>query len=107
MIDAAMGARDGVFCFCPITGDIDGEFSVVTGFNYLGELPPEYMSFVAVIHEDGSDAMERFYTEHRKAIDKVVAEQQIRNRISEQRASNTTAAQKRFKSSNAVKTISK
>ena len=39
VIDASMGARDGLFTFCPIEGDVNGEFSVVTGMNFIGSPP--------------------------------------------------------------------
>ena len=79
VIDASMRVRDEAFCFCPIEGDIDGEFSVVTGFNYLGKLPPEYLSFVAVIHEDGPEAAERFCIKYKEALDRIRVCQRDRN----------------------------
>lgn len=47
VLDAEI-SNDGVFTFCPIEGDIDGEFVVVTGMNFVG-LPPKGMKMVAVV----------------------------------------------------------
>lgn len=68
VIDASMPVRGGMFNFCPIEGDIDGEFCVVTGMNYLSASPPAGLEFVAVIHPDGQEAAERFCEEHRDAL---------------------------------------
>jgi hypothetical protein len=58
VLDATI-SRDGVFTFCPIEGDINGEFSIVTGMNFVG-MPPEGMKVVAIVHEDGDDAVNAF-----------------------------------------------
>jgi hypothetical protein len=60
VIDAEAGCRDGLFCFCPIDGDIHGEFTVITGMNFLGAVPPDKMKLVAIVHPDGQEAVERF-----------------------------------------------
>lgn len=58
VIDATMGHRGG-FVFCPIEGDINGEYQIVTGMNFLG-MPPNDMKVVAIVHEDGQAAVEQF-----------------------------------------------
>lgn len=67
VIDATMGCP---FCFCPIEGDIDGEFSVVIGMNVLGAPPSG--KIVAVVHEDGQEAADAFYEEHKEEIEKLL-----------------------------------
>lgn len=63
VIDASMGVRDGLFCFCPIEGDIECEFTIITGFNCIDEDPPRGKELVAIWHEDGQEAVERFCVE--------------------------------------------
>jgi hypothetical protein len=60
VIDASMGCKDGVFCFCPIEGDITGEFTIVTGMNYISKAPHGSMRLVGIVHPDGNEAVERF-----------------------------------------------
>jgi hypothetical protein len=59
VIDASMG-YNGAFTFCPIEGDLDGEFQVVTGMNYVSGLPPKGMKLVAIIHPDGPEEADDF-----------------------------------------------
>lgn len=64
VIDGTMGASDGALCFCPVELDSDGEITaVITGMNYIGD-PPERMTVIGVVHEDGQEAAEAFYAEH-------------------------------------------
>jgi hypothetical protein len=75
VIDAAM-SRDGLFCFCPVEGDIRdplGDFTVVTGLMFLGDKPP-HGQVVAMVHEDGQAAADAFYETHREAIDALLAD---------------------------------
>jgi hypothetical protein len=58
VIDASMG-YSGAFTFCPIEGDLDGEYQVVTGMNFVGA-PPKGLKVVAVIHPDGPEAADDF-----------------------------------------------
>ena len=68
VIDATMGARDGMFCFCPVERDEHGQItSVISGLNFLGA-PPTDMRFIGVIHEDGQAAVEEFCAEHETAL---------------------------------------
>ena len=71
VIDATMGYRDGLFCFCPVELDQDGEIvSVMTGLNYLSGEPPErWGKLVAIIHSDGQEAVEAFCEAHKAALD--------------------------------------
>lgn len=67
VIDASL-SQDGLFCFCPIEGDITGDFSVITGMNFLGS-KPERMKVVAIVHPDGQDAVEDFCNRWRAELD--------------------------------------
>lgn len=58
VIDASMG-YGGAFTFCPIEGDLDGDFQIVTGMNFVGR-PPKELKVVAVIHPDGPEAADDF-----------------------------------------------
>lgn len=69
ILDATMGDRDEMFCFCPVEGDLDGGFSIVTGMNYISDKPPESYKFIAIVHEDGQDAAEAFMKKHKATID--------------------------------------
>ena len=64
VIDASMGCINGMFCFCPIEGNITGEFTLITGMNYLGKAPHGSMKLVGIVHPDGNKAVERFCREH-------------------------------------------
>jgi hypothetical protein len=68
IIDATMGYP---LCFCPIEGDLDGEFSVVVGMNLLGSPPPDG-KVIALLHEDGQEAADAFYEQHKAEIDEVL-----------------------------------
>lgn len=68
VIDATMGCQGGAFTFCPIDGDINGAFSVVTGMNFISSRPPEGMKLVAVIHADGNAAVEAFCKQYRNEL---------------------------------------
>lgn len=57
--------------FCPIEGDINGEFSVVVGMNVLATTPPGKM--VGIVHADGQEAVEAFCRKHKTEIDKIYA----------------------------------
>lgn len=58
VLDATMGCRDGLFCFCPVEGDISGDHSIVFGMNFISDKPPGKL--VAIIHADGQEAVEAF-----------------------------------------------
>ena len=64
VIDATMGCKDGLFTFCPIEGDIDSEYSVVIGMNYVSDTPPKWGKVVAIVHADGQEAVEIFCEEN-------------------------------------------
>lgn len=74
VIDASMEVRDGLFTFCPIEGDINGEFQVVTGMNFIGG-KPDGMKIVAIVHPDGQEAVERFCEQNRDALDELAGHQ--------------------------------
>ncbi len=71
VLDASMGFDGGLFCFCPIDGDIDGEFTVITGLNVLA--PPEKApsNLVAIVHTDGQAAVDAFCEEHAVALERL------------------------------------
>lgn len=69
VIDASMGANGGLLCFCPVELGPDGEIeSIITGMNFVGA-PPTGSAVIGVVHEDGQDAAEAFYAEHRNLIE--------------------------------------
>lgn len=70
IIDATMGYP---FCFCPIEGDLDGDFTIVAGMNLIGG-PPSNGKVVAVLHDGGQEAANKFYAEHRTEIDNLLAD---------------------------------
>lgn len=76
VIDATMGYAGG-FCFCPIEGDINGEFSVVTGLNICAGKPPHGWKLVAVVHEDGNDEAQAFLAEHDDEISGILERQRV------------------------------
>lgn len=67
ILDASMGWPP---CFCPVEGDLDGEYSILTGMNYLGDGPPGGGKLVAVIHEGGQEACDAFCAAHQADIDR-------------------------------------
>ena len=69
VLDAAIGYRGGAFCFCPIEGDVDGEYTVITGMMYVDEKPPEHLKLVGIVHDDGQEAVERFCAEHKAELE--------------------------------------
>lgn len=76
VIDAAMSDDNG-FCFCPVNED----GSIVTGMNYIQNLPPEGMELIGVIHDAGHEAAQAFINRYAsqisamKAIEKVKEEE--------------------------------
>ena len=67
VIDATLSTPPGLFCFCPIEGDINGEYTIVTGMNYIGNRAPAKL--VAIVHEDGQEAVNRWCKEHEKELE--------------------------------------
>jgi hypothetical protein len=69
VIDASMGVSGGMLCFCPIERGPDGEISnIIIGMNFVGA-PPRGSRVVAVVHENGQEAVEAFCAEHKHLID--------------------------------------
>ena len=58
VLDATIGCRDGLFCFCPIEGDISGDYNIIVGMNVISDKPPGRL--VAIVHADGQEAVEAF-----------------------------------------------
>ncbi len=71
VLDATMGVRDGLFCFCPAeayeTEDTFEITGIVTGMNMLSDTPPGRL--IAIVHEDGQQAVERFAEQHKRALE--------------------------------------
>jgi len=69
VIDATMGCHDGLFTFCPIEGDIEGEYTVITGLNVVSSAPPKWGKVVAIVHADGQEAVESFCEENARYLE--------------------------------------
>lgn len=76
VLDATMGWPP---CFCPVEGDLDGDYSIVTGLNLIGSAPKG--KIVAVIHADGQEAANAFYETHRDAITALLSKRVLGARI--------------------------
>lgn len=63
VLDATLsdGGPD-LFCFCPLEGDPEGEFEVITGMNFASDAPPGRL--VGIVHEDGAEAVEAWCRAH-------------------------------------------
>lgn len=68
VIDASMGWPP---CFCPLEGDLDGEYSIVIGLNLLG-CPPKEGKVVAIVHEGGQAVVDAFYEAHKTELDELL-----------------------------------
>jgi hypothetical protein len=72
IVDATMGVRGGLFCMCPVETDGDGQITaVITGMNMLSPSPPPHGKLIAVVHEDGQEAVEAFCAEHHDALEQL------------------------------------
>lgn len=71
VIDASMGVSGDMFCFCPIEGDIDDEFNVITGMNILSNRIPEGVELVAIVHPDGNEAVKKFCDKYSKELEEI------------------------------------
>ena len=69
VLDATLGCQDGLFCFCPIEGDIHGDYEVVVGLSFLSGMLPRNSKLVAVIHADGQEAVEEFCQKYAKELE--------------------------------------
>ena len=78
VIDATMGVRNGLFTFCPIEGDINGDYQIVTGMNFVGA-PPSNMKVVAIVHEDGQGAVDQFCKQYEGELQKLAHDLEQRN----------------------------
>lgn len=78
VLDATMGYKGGLFCFCPIEGDIVGDFTVVTGMMFLSDMPPRHGKLVAIYHSDGQEAVEAFCEQYSTELE------ELRNRLLEE-----------------------
>ena len=69
VIDATISEpSNGLFCFCPIEGDIHGDFSIIIGLNFLSDRPPKGSKLVAIVHADGQKAVEEFCNKYKKEL---------------------------------------
>jgi hypothetical protein len=60
VLDASMSGDGCPLCFCPVEGDLDGDYTIVTGMNLLADKPPDGAKLVAIVHEDGQGAVEEW-----------------------------------------------
>jgi hypothetical protein len=65
VIDATMGYP---FCFCPVEGDLQGDYTIVTGMNVISDKPPHGGRLVGVVHADGQGAVEDFCDKYEKEL---------------------------------------
>lgn len=69
VLDATMGLRGGMGCFCPVEMNDAGEITaIITGMNYISACPPNGGKLIAIVHEDGQDAVEHFCEVHAEFI---------------------------------------
>ena len=67
IIDASMGPP--LVC-CPVKGDLEGEFTIVTGMNFIGNPPGK---LVAMVHPGGQEAADEFYEANKEEIEALFA----------------------------------
>ena len=73
VIDASMGCRNGLFCFCPVQMDDEGNAtSIITGMNILGS-PPKGSDVIGVYHPEGDKAAKSFVDEFYDEIKAVIS----------------------------------
>lgn len=74
VIDATMGIRDGLLCFCPVERATNGEVeNIVTGMNYLSDAPPNDGKLIGVVHADGQPAVEAWCEANKALLDRLFA----------------------------------
>ena len=73
VVDCTLATPAGLFCFCPIEGDPEGEYNIVTGLNFISDHPGPGRKVVAVVHEDGQDAVEAWMAEHGAELEAALA----------------------------------
>lgn len=79
VLDVTLGYQDGLWCFCPIEGDIDSDdWSVVVGMSFLSDRPPKDGRLVGIVHADGPEAIKAFCEEYAEEL------QQLRNSLREE-----------------------
>lgn len=66
----ASSSHSGLFCFCPVEFDDQGEVeSIVFGLSLLSTEPPSGSRFVGVVHEAGQEAVEQWCEENQEIVD--------------------------------------
>lgn len=63
----------GVYPFCPLEGDPEGEFSVVVGLTLVTDKPPG--KFVGIVHRDGQEAAEAWAEAHKDYLDRTFTDE--------------------------------
>ena len=58
----------GTFCFVPF----EEPDTYVVGMNYIGSKPPHGGKVVAVIHEGGQEAVDKFVEDHKSEIEALI-----------------------------------
>ena len=73
-IDAGL-SDPPVFCFCPVSGDVNGEHKIVFGLNLIqGDLPPGKV--VCVVHPDGQGACEQWVEDNAEHLNALFNQQE-------------------------------
>jgi len=77
VLDCSFDTGDGMWCFCPIEMDADGNVtSIITGLNFLSDSPPKGGHFVGVVHQDGQEACDEWCEKNRAVVDRLLAERE-------------------------------
>lgn len=71
VLDATIATPAGTFCFCPIEGDLEGDFKIVTGMNLISDKPNG--DLLGIVHENGQQAVEQWCAEHAEELEQLKA----------------------------------
>ena len=64
----ASASNEKWLCFCPVEGDLNADYQILTGISTLSDSVPNG-KLVGVIHSDGQEAVEAFCEKHRDLLD--------------------------------------
>lgn len=72
ILDATLDmGRYPPFTFCPIEGDIKGDYKIVTGMMFMSDMPPDGMELVGIVHLDGQEAVEAFCAKYATVLEEL------------------------------------
>lgn len=72
VLDATLAGPNGMFCFCPVELDEEGNVeSVIIGLNFLSTQPPVGSRLIGITHEGGQEACEEWCAEHADELEKL------------------------------------